>query len=90
MSDVETVYSSGQAAALAGISGGSLRNYCQGGRFGRFYAAYLSAGAAPAPASRASSPPQTLPCFVSFAHAPLGRAPCDRSAGARRRRPRNL
>ena len=49
MSDVETVYSSGQAAALAGVSDGSLRNYCQGGRFGRFYAAYLSAGAAPAP-----------------------------------------
>ena len=45
----ETLYPSGQAARLAGISGGSLRNYCQGGRFGRFYAAYLSAGAAPAP-----------------------------------------
>lgn len=47
--DVETLYASGQAARLAGISGGSLRNYCQGGRFGRFYAPYLSAGAAPAP-----------------------------------------
>jgi hypothetical protein len=45
----ETLYPSGQAARLAGISGGSLRNYCQGGRFGRFYAPYLSAGAAPAP-----------------------------------------
>jgi hypothetical protein len=45
----ETLYASGQAAKLAGISAGSLRNYAQGGRFGRFYAPYLSAGAAPAP-----------------------------------------
>jgi len=45
----ETLYSSSQAAKAAGISPGSLRNYCQGGRFGKFYAPYLSAGAAPAP-----------------------------------------
>jgi len=45
----ETLYASSQAARLAGISGGSLRNYTQGGRFGRLYAPYLSAGAAPAP-----------------------------------------
>lgn len=44
----ETLYSSGQAAKQAGISEGSLRNYCQGGRFGALYAESLSAGAAPA------------------------------------------
>ena len=45
----DTLYTSSQAATLAGISDGSLRNYCQGGRFGADYARFLSVGAAPAP-----------------------------------------
>ena len=49
MTDGEELYSSGQACKLAGISDGSLRNYCQRGRFGAHYARFFSAGAAPPP-----------------------------------------
>jgi DNA-binding transcriptional MerR regulator len=45
----DVVYSASQAAKAAGISHGSLRNYCQGGRFGSLYGPYFSAGAAPPP-----------------------------------------
>jgi hypothetical protein len=42
-------YGSAQAARLAELSEGSLRNYSPGGRFGQYYAAYFSAGASPEP-----------------------------------------